>query len=77
MWNIDTNRPSKYTKKKAVKLATNFRSYLVTHFVNKGLNACDKCTFLDASKWDNFVAQKLVPKNFGMSLLLFIYYYYY
>ncbi|CAI9288114.1 unnamed protein product [Lactuca saligna] len=60
-WNIESNDQEKYLKRKAVKLASNFKSFLVSNFVNQELNACLKYDFIKPDEWERFVAQKTTP----------------
>ncbi|CAI9260745.1 unnamed protein product [Lactuca saligna] len=57
-WNIESNDQEKYLMRKAVKLASNFKSFLVSNFVNQELNACLKYDFIKPDEWERFVAQK-------------------
>ncbi|CAI9279845.1 unnamed protein product [Lactuca saligna] len=61
-WNIESNDQEKYLKRKAVKLASNFKSFLVSNFVNQELNACLKYDFIKPDEWERFVAQKTTPE---------------
>ncbi|CAI9286667.1 unnamed protein product [Lactuca saligna] len=55
------------TKSKAVKLASNFKSFLVSNFVNQELNACLKYDFIKPDEWERFVAQKTTPEFLARS----------
>ncbi|KAK9059737.1 hypothetical protein SSX86_020441 [Deinandra increscens subsp. villosa] len=61
-WNIQTDEPKDLMRKKAIKISTNFKSRLVTNFVNKGKNACDKYSFIKVDEWNEFVTQKTTPE---------------
>ncbi|CAI9302468.1 unnamed protein product [Lactuca saligna] len=60
-WNIESDDMKDYMKRRAVKLASNFKSRLVSKFVNNELDACAAYTFIPRDVWDRFVTQKNYP----------------
>ncbi|CAI9281049.1 unnamed protein product [Lactuca saligna] len=61
-WNIESDDMKDYMKRRTVKLASNFKSRLVSKFVNNELDACVVYTFIPRDVWDRFVAQKTTPE---------------
>ncbi|KAL4585004.1 hypothetical protein LXL04_009617 [Taraxacum kok-saghyz] len=57
-WNIQTDDPEEFMRKKAVKIGTNFRSRLVTEYVNTNTSPCEKYTFIEPADWNTFFIQK-------------------
>ncbi|KAL4583243.1 hypothetical protein LXL04_007811 [Taraxacum kok-saghyz] len=57
-WNIETDAPEEFMRKKAVKIGTNFRSRLVTDYVNTNTSPCEKYTFIEPADWNTFFKQK-------------------
>ncbi|KAK9049252.1 hypothetical protein SSX86_011938 [Deinandra increscens subsp. villosa] len=57
-WNISNDLPKSVVIKKAKKQCTNWRSFLVRHFVKFGKTPFDKYTYLEEENWEEFVAAK-------------------
>ncbi|KAK9049103.1 hypothetical protein SSX86_031929 [Deinandra increscens subsp. villosa] len=57
-WNIPNDLPKSVVIKKAKKQCTNWRSFLVRHFVRFDKTPFDKYTYLDDENWEEFVAAK-------------------
>jgi len=57
-WNIQTDDPEEFMRKKAVKIGTNFRSRLVKDYVNTNTSPCEKYTFIEPADWNTFFKQK-------------------
>ncbi|KAL4567728.1 hypothetical protein LXL04_023320 [Taraxacum kok-saghyz] len=57
-WNIETDAPEEFMRKKAVKIGTNFRSRLVTDYVIINKSPCEKYTFIEPADWNTFFKQK-------------------
>ncbi|KAJ0735337.1 hypothetical protein HanPI659440_Chr11g0430961 [Helianthus annuus] len=65
LWKIQSNAPKDTMKRKAKKLCTNFRSRLVTHYINLGKTPFSDYKYLDPTHYigRNFV-KKRPRKNF-------------
>ncbi|KAK9063144.1 hypothetical protein SSX86_017014 [Deinandra increscens subsp. villosa] len=58
LWNIPNDNPKSLVLKKAKRICTNWRSYLVKQFVKVGETPFHKYTYLKDEHWDEFVAEK-------------------
>ncbi|MFS7967533.1 hypothetical protein Hanom_Chr09g00786801 [Helianthus anomalus] len=57
-WHIGSEAPKKFILKNAKKRHTNWRSYLTTEFVRKGLTPFETYKNLDSEHWKEFVTQR-------------------
>ncbi|XP_022015820.1 uncharacterized protein LOC110915432 [Helianthus annuus] len=57
-WSIESNAPKTMMLKNAKKRHTNWRSYLTTEYVRKGLTPFGKYKNLDSNHWKEFVTQR-------------------
>ncbi|MFS7938743.1 hypothetical protein Hanom_Chr05g00443371 [Helianthus anomalus] len=57
-WSIESNAPKTMMLKNAKKRHTNWRSYLTTEYVRKGLTPFGKYKNLDSNYWKEFVTQR-------------------
>ncbi|KAI3713049.1 hypothetical protein L1987_71619 [Smallanthus sonchifolius] len=60
-WHLENDGPKDLVFKKAKKIATNWRSKLVTKYVNAGTTPFAKYKYLEREHWDAFVAEKTSP----------------
>ncbi|KAK9056921.1 hypothetical protein SSX86_024286 [Deinandra increscens subsp. villosa] len=57
-WNIPNDKPKTLVLKRAKRICTNWKSYLVTKFVKVGKTPFSKYTYLEDEHWAEFVAAK-------------------
>ncbi|KAI3695553.1 hypothetical protein L1987_78550 [Smallanthus sonchifolius] len=60
-WHLENDGPKDLVFIKAKKIATNWRSKLVTKYVNAGTTPFAKYKYLEREHWDAFVAEKTSP----------------
>ncbi|KAM0029530.1 hypothetical protein Hdeb2414_s0014g00432611 [Helianthus debilis subsp. tardiflorus] len=58
LWKIQSNAPKDTMERKAKKLCTNFRSRLVTHYINLGKTPFSDYKYLDPAHWKEFCKEK-------------------
>ncbi|KAL4583628.1 hypothetical protein LXL04_008208 [Taraxacum kok-saghyz] len=62
-WNIETDAPEEFMRKKAVKIGTNFRSRLVKDYVNTNTSPCEKYTFQNFGKQLSYLIIEETPSK--------------
>ncbi|KAI3819164.1 hypothetical protein L1987_12989 [Smallanthus sonchifolius] len=66
-WHITDDSPKKNIIKRAKRLFSNWRSTLITEFVNVGTRPFDKYPYLEEEHWEAFVAEKTNPEFLAKS----------